>query len=234
MTDLSGFPITQRWAPKDPSVIQLYSYPTPNGVKVSIALEEMGLAYEPHLVTLQDADVKSPEFLSLNPNNKIPAIVDPNGPDGPVGIFESGAILLYLAEKSGQFLGSNAAEKAKVTQWLMFQMGGLGPMLGQMGFFYKFAGSQIEDPRPRERYRNEAIRLLAVVDNALDGQDWIAGDYSIADMAIAPWINALEFYGTKDAVGYHDLKNVPSYVERFFARPAVEKGKRIPDPSPAG
>ncbi|MDP5085931.1 MAG: glutathione S-transferase N-terminal domain-containing protein [Yoonia sp.] len=234
MTDLSGFPITQRWAPKDPSVIQLYSYPTPNGVKVSIALEEMGLAYEPHLVTLQDADVKSPEFLSLNPNNKIPAIVDPNGPDGPVGIFESGAILLYLAEKSGQFLGSNAAEKAKVTQWLMFQMGGLGPMLGQMGFFYKFAGSQIEDPRPRERYRNEAIRLLAVVDKALEGQDWIAGDYSIADMAIAPWINALEFYGTKDAVGYHDLKNVPSYVERFFARPAVEKGKRIPDPSPAG
>ncbi|MDP5362308.1 MAG: glutathione S-transferase N-terminal domain-containing protein [Paracoccaceae bacterium] len=234
MTDLSGFPITQRWAPKDPSVIQLYSYPTPNGVKVSIALEEMGLAYEPHLVTLKDADVKSPEFLSLNPNNKIPAIVDPNGPDGPVGIFESGAILLYLAEKSGQFLGSNAAEKAKVTQWLMFQMGGLGPMLGQMGFFYKFAGSQIEDPRPRERYRNEAIRLLAVVDKALDGQDWIAGDYSIADMAIAPWINALEFYGTKDAVGYHDLKNVPSYVERFFARPAVEKGKRIPDPSPAG
>lgn len=234
MTDLSGFPITQRWAPKDPSVIQLYSYPTPNGVKVSIALEEMGLAYEPHLVTLQDADVKSPEFLSLNPNNKIPAIVDPNGPDGPVGIFESGAILLYLAEKSGQFLGSNAAEKAKVTQWLMFQMGGLGPMLGQMGFFYKFAGSQIEDPRPRERYRNEAIRLLAVVDKALDGQDWIAGDYSIADMAIAPWINALEFYGTKDAVGYHDLKNVPSYVERFFARPAVEKGKRIPDPAPAG
>ncbi|MDP5358859.1 MAG: glutathione binding-like protein, partial [Paracoccaceae bacterium] len=191
-------------------------------------------AYEPHLVTLKDADVKSPEFLSLNPNNKIPAIVDPNGPDGPVGIFESGAILLYLAEKSGQFLGSNAAEKAKVTQWLMFQMGGLGPMLGQMGFFYKFAGSQIEDPRPRERYRNEAIRLLAVVDKALEGQDWIAGDYSIADMAIAPWIKALEFYGTKDAVGYHDLKNVPSYVERFFARPAVEKGKRIPDPSPAG
>lgn len=234
MTELSAFPITQRWAPKDPSVIQLYSYPTPNGVKVSIALEEMGLAYEPHLVTLKDADVKSPEFLSLNPNNKIPAIVDPNGPDGPVGIFESGAILLYLAEKSGQFLGSNAAEKAKVTQWLMFQMGGLGPMLGQMGFFYKFAGSQIEDPRPRERYRNEAIRLLAVVDKALEGQDWIAGDYSIADMAIAPWINALEFYGTKDAVGYHDLKNVPSYVERFFARPAVEKGKRIPDPSPAG
>ena len=231
MSDLSEFPITQKWAAQDPSIIQLYSYPTPNGVKASIALEEMGLAYEPHLVTLSDADVKSPEFLSLNPNNKIPAIIDPNGPDGPIGIFESGAILLYLAEKSGKFLGSNAAEKAKITQWLMFQMGGLGPMLGQMGFFYKFAGSQIEDPRPRERYRDEAIRLLAVLDKELEGKDWIAGDYSIADMAIAPWLNALEFYGTKDVVGYHDLKNVPAYVERFFARPAVEKAKRIPDPS---
>lgn len=231
MADLSAFPITARWPAKDPSVIQLYSYPTPNGVKVSIALEEMGLAYEPHLVTLSDADVKSPEFLSLNPNNKIPAIIDPNGPNGPIGIFESGAILLYLAEKSGKFLGSDAAEKAKITQWLMFQMGGLGPMLGQMGFFYKFAGSQIEDPRPRERYRDEAIRLLAVLDNELEGRDWIAGDYSIADMAIAPWLNALEFYGTKDVVGFHDLKNVPAYVERFYARPAVEKAKRIPDPS---
>ena len=231
MTDLSTFPITRRWPAKDPSVIQLYSYPTPNGVKVSIALEEMGLPYEPHLVTLKDEDVKSDAFLSLNPNNKIPAIIDPNGPDGPVGIFESGAILLYLAEKSGKFLGSSATDKAHITQWLMFQMGGLGPMLGQMGFFYKFAGKDIDDPRPRERYRDEAIRLLAVVEKQLDGKDWIAGDYSIADMAIAPWINALEFYGTKDVVGYHDLKHVPAYVERFFARPAVEKARRIPDPS---
>ncbi len=231
MADLSAFPITARWPAKDPSVIQLYSFPTPNGVKASIALEEMGLAYEPHLVTLSDADVKSEAFLSLNPNNKIPAIIDPNGPDGPIGLFESGAILLYLAEKSGKFLGSSASDKVKITQWLMFQMGGLGPMLGQMGFFYKFAGSQIEDPRPRERYRDEAIRLLAVVDKELDGKDWIVGDYSIADMAIAPWLNALEFYGTKDVVGYHDLKNVPAYVERFFARPTVEKARRIPDPS---
>ena len=231
MADLSAFPITARWPAKDPSVIQLYSFPTPNGVKVSIALEEMGLAYEPHLVTLKDEDVRSEAFLSLNPNNKIPAIIDPNGPDGPVGIFESGAILLYLAEKSGKFLGKNAADKAKITQWLMFQMGGLGPMLGQMGYFYKFAGSQIEDPRPRERYRDEAIRLLAVLERELEGKEWIAGDFSIADMAIAPWINALEYYGTKDAVGYDNLKNVPAYVERFFARPAVAKAKRIPDPS---
>jgi GST-like protein len=225
------FPIAARWPAKDPSVIQLYSYPTPNGVKISIALEEMGLPYEPHLVTLSDADVKSPAFLSLNPNNKIPAIIDPNGPDGAIGLFESGAILLYLAEKSGKFLGETATDKANITQWLMFQMGGLGPMLGQMGFFYKFAGADIDDPRPRERYRDEAIRLLAVLDKQLEGQDWIAGDYSIADMAIAPWINALEFYGTKDVVGYHDLKNVPAYVERFFARPAVQKAKSIPSPN---
>ncbi|MEO0905068.1 MAG: glutathione S-transferase N-terminal domain-containing protein [Pseudomonadota bacterium] len=231
MADLSAFPIAARWPAKDPTVIQLYSFPTPNGVKASIALEEKGLAYEPHLVTLSDADVKSDAFLSLNPNNKIPAIIDPNGPDGPIGLFESGAILLYLAEKSGKFLGSSASDKAKITQWLMFQMGGLGPMLGQMGFFYKFAGAEIEDPRPRERYRDEAIRLLAVLDKELEGKDWIVGDYSIADMAIAPWLNALEFYGTKDVVGYHDLKNVPAYVERFFARPAVEKARRIPDPS---
>ena len=231
MTDLSAFPITQRWPAKDPSVIQLYSFPTPNGVKASIALEEMELPYEAHLVTLSDADVKSDAFLSLNPNNKIPAIIDPNGPDGPVGIFESGAILLYLAEKSGKFIGQTAGDKARITQWLMFQMGGLGPMLGQMGFFYKFAGSKIEDPRPRERYRDETIRLLAVLDKELDGKDWIVGDYSIADMAIAPWLNALEFYGTKDVVGYNDLKNVPTYVERFFARPAVQKAKRIPDPA---
>jgi len=228
MADLSAFPITTRWPAQDASVIQLYSFPTPNGVKASIALEEMGLAYEAHLVTLSDADVKSDAFLSLNPNNKIPAIIDPNGPDGPIGIFESGAILLYLAEKTGKFIGNSGADKAHITKWLMFQMGGLGPMLGQMGFFYKFAGKDIEDPRPRERYRDEAIRLLAVLDKELDGKDWVAGEYSIADMAIAPWLNALEFYETKDVVGYHDLKNIPAYVERFYARPAVAKAKNIP------
>lgn len=230
MTDLSRFPITTRWPAKDPWVIQLYSYPTPNGVKVSVALEEMGLDYEPHLVTLRDADVKSDAFLSLNPNNKIPAIIDPNGPDGPIGIFKSGAILLYLAEKPGKFIGNTASDKSQITQWLMFQMGGLGPMLGQMGFFFKFAGKDIPDDRPRDRYRDEAIRLLAVVEKQLQGRDWIAGEYSIADMTIAPWINALEFYGTQDVVGYHDLKNVPAYVERFFARPAVAKSRNIPEP----
>ena len=228
MTDLSQFPITQRWPANDPSVIQLYAYPTPNGVKVSIALEEMGLAYEPHLVTLADKDVRSPEFLSLNPNNKIPAIIDPNGPNGPLTLFESGAILIYLAEKSGKFIGNDAAEKAKVIQWLMFQMGGLGPMFGQMGYFIKFAGKEIEDPRPRQRYIDEAKRLLNVLNKELDGKDWIAGSYSIADMAIGPWLVALEFYGAKALVGYDEFKNVAAYVERFLARPAVQKGRTIP------
>lgn len=231
MADLSNFPITSRWAPQNPDIIQLFSFPTPNGVKVSIALEEMGLAYEPHLVTLSDEDVKSDAFLSLNPNNKIPAIIDPNGPDGaPLGLFESGAILIYLAEKSGKLIGATAADKAKVIQWVMFQMGGLGPMFGQLGYFTKFAGSEIEDPRPRQRYIDEAKRLLAVLEKELDGQDWIAGDYSIADIAIAPWLNALEFYGTKDVVGFNDLTHVPAYLDRFMARPAVQKGKTIPNP----
>ncbi|MEM8978001.1 MAG: glutathione binding-like protein [Pseudomonadota bacterium] len=228
MTDLSAFPITQKWSVQDPSVIQLFSFPTPNGVKVSIALEEMELAYEAHLVTLADADVKSPEFLSLNPNNKIPAIIDPNGPDGPLGLFESGAILLYLAGKSGKLIGSNAAQKAEITQWLMFQMGGLGPMFGQLGFFYKFAGSEWEDKRPQERYINEGKRLLAVLDGALDGKDWIAGDYSIADIAIAPWLRALDFYGAKGVLGFDSFPNVVAYLERFLARPAVQKGLNIP------
>ena len=232
MTDLSAFPITTRWPAKDPSVIQLYSFPTPNGVKISIALEEMGLAYEPHLVTLSDADVRSDEFLSLNPNNKIPAIIDPNGPDGPIGLWESGAILLYLSEKTGKFAGNSAAEKAQITKWLMFQMGGLGPMFGQLGYFSKFAGAEIEDPRPRQRYIDEAKRLLAVVEKQLTGQDWIAGDYSIADMAIAPWLNATAFYGVRDAIGFDALTHVPAYVDRFYARPAVDRAKNIP-PRPA-
>lgn len=229
MTDLSTFPVTQKWAPQRPDEIQLFSFPTPNGVKISIALEELELPYEAHRITLSDADVKSPEFLSLNPNNKIPAIIDPHGPDGtPVGLWESGAILIYLAEKTGKLLGTTATDKAKVIQWLMFQMGGVGPMFGQMGFFVKFAGSEIEDPRPRDRYIAEATRLLAVVEKQLDGQDWIAGEFSIADIALAPWLNALEFYGAKDITGYNDLKNVPAYVERFYARPAVQVAKNIP------
>ncbi|WP_109466333.1 glutathione S-transferase family protein [Albibacillus kandeliae] len=229
MSALTDFPITRKWPATNPGLLQLYSFPTPNGVKVSIALEEMEIPYEAHKVTLADADVKSPEFLSLNPNNKIPAIIDPNGPDGePIGLFESGAILIYLAEKSGKLIGKTAADKAHVIQWLMFQMGGVGPMFGQLGFFYKFAGSEIEDPRPRERYINEAKRLLAVMEKQLEGHDWIAGDFSIADIALAPWVNSLDFYGAREVVGWSDHKNLIAYVDRFMARPAVKKGMNIP------
>ncbi|WP_371156696.1 glutathione S-transferase family protein [Jannaschia sp. 2305UL9-9] len=229
MADLSSFPITRRWVPQDPTILQLFSFPTPNGVKISVALEEMGLPYEAHRVTLSDADVKSDAFLSLNPNNKIPAIIDPNGPDGtPVGLFESGAILLYLAEKTGKLGGQTASDKARVTQWLMWQMGGLGPMLGQLGFFVKFAGSEWEDTRPRDRYAAEGRRLLAVLSSELKDRDWIAGDYSIADIAIAPWLNALAYYGAQDAVGWHDNPTLIAYLDRFMARGAVSRGMNIP------
>ena len=226
MSFVKNHPINRRWPASDPSKLQLYAFPTPNGVKVSIALEEMGIRYEPHLVTLSDSDVKSPEFLALNPNNKIPAIIDP---ETEVALFESGAILLYLAEKSGQFGGTTPIEKARVLQWLMFQMGGLGPMLGQLGYFSKFAGAAIQDPRPRQRYIDEAKRLLAVLETELSTRDWIAGDYSIADMAIAPWLRALDYYGTQEAVGWDTHPALVAYLERFLARPAVQIGLNVPD-----
>ena len=218
-----------RFAATKPDAIQLYSFPTPNGVKVSIALEEMALDYEAHRVTLADSDVKSPEFLAINPNGKIPAITDPNGPEGkPITVFESGAILVYLAEKSGKLMGTTAAEKYEVLQWVMFQMGGVGPMFGQLGFFAKFAGREIEDPRPRDRYQNEAKRLLSVLEAGLGDKDWIAGDYSIADIAIAPWLRGLEFYGVQEDVGWFDRPTLVAYLDRFLARPAVQVGLNTP------
>ncbi|THD83527.1 glutathione S-transferase [Aliigemmobacter aestuarii] len=228
MTDLNSFPITRRWPATRPDVIQLYSLPTPNGVKASIALEEMGFDYEPHLVAFATNDQLTPEFLSLNPNNKIPAIIDPNGPGNrPLGLFESGAILIYLAEKSGKLLPD--ARRYEILQWLMFQMGGIGPMFGQLGFFHHFAGKEIDDPRPKERYRAEAERLLKVLDGALAGRDWIAGDYSIADIAICPWLRTLrDFYNAADIAGWGGLQHVPAYLDRFLARPAVQKGLTIP------
>lgn len=228
MSDLSQFRITQKWPPQNPDVIQLYSFPTPNGVKASIALEELELPYEAHKVSIM-GDVNTPEFLSLNPNNKIPAIIDPNGPDGaPIQLFESGAILIYLADKAGKLIGEGA-KRYETIQWVMFQMGGVGPMFGQLGFFYKFKGSEIEDPRPRERYINEAKRLLNVVETQLsDGRDWITGEFSIADIALAPWIGALEFYGARDVVGWTEFAKTNAYLDRFLARPAVQKGRNIP------
>ena len=228
MKDLNIHPITARWAPRTSGAIQLYSLPTPNGQKVSITLEEMGLPYDAHLVDFATNDQMSPEFLSLNPNNKIPAIIDPDGPEGvPLALFESGAILIYLAEKSGKLLP--IGNRYEVLQWLMWQMGGVGPMFGQLGFFHAFAGKDIEDPRPKERYRAEAERLLRVLDSALAGKDWIAAEYSIADIAVAPWLGTLrDFYKATDLVGWADLENVPAYLERFLARPAVQKGRAIP------
>ncbi len=229
MNDLSPFPIDRRWPAENAQAIQLYSFPTPNGVKISIALEELGLDYEPHRVTLSDSDVKSPEFLSLNPNNKIPAIIDPNGPDGaPLPLFESGAILIYLAEKTGKLIGATQTQKYQTIQWVMWQMGGVGPMVGQLGFFVKFAGKEIEDPRPRERYVAEAKRLLNVLDGALEGKEWITGEFSIADIAICPWIRAFDFYEARDIVGLDGYKNVTAYLDRFLARPAVQRGLNIP------
>ena len=229
MNALTPFPIDNRWTAENPGLLQLYSFPTPNGVKISIALEEMGLEYEVHRVTLSDKDVKSPEFLSLNPNNKIPAIIDPDGPEGkPLPLFESGAILIYLGEKTGKLIGSTPAKKYETIQWLMWQMGGLGPMFGQVGFFVKFAGKEIEDPRPRERYLNEAKRLLGVLEGVLDGKEWITGEFSIADIAICPWLRGIDVYGAQELVGWDGFPNVQAYLDRFLARPAVQRGLLVP------
>lgn len=229
-TDIADYPIFERWAASSPDKIQLFSYPTPNGVKVSIALEELGLDYEPHLVTLAEEDVKSEDFLSLNPNNKIPAIIDPNGPEGqPVGLFESGAILVYLAEKSGKLLGSNSMQKAKIIQWLMFQMGGIGPMFGQLGYFNVYGGKDIEDPRPRKRYIQEAKRLLNVLEEQLQGREWVAGAFSIADIAIVPWLQTLAtLYEADEITELNRFTRVVDYMERFSLRPAVQRGWKIP------
>lgn len=231
MTDLSSFPITKKWPARHPDRLQLYSLPTPNGVKVSIMLEETGLPYEPHLVSFETNDQMSPEFLSLNPNNKIPAILDPNGPGGkPLALFESGAILVYLAEKTGKLIPQDAAGRYETLQWVMFQMGGIGPMFGQLGFFNKFAGKEYEDKRPRDRYVGESKRLLGVLDKRLADRAWIMGDsYTIADIASFPWIrNLIGFYEAADLVGFKNFPNVARALEAFVARPAVVAGLGIP------
>ena len=231
MTDLTAFPITKKWPAAHPERIQLYSLPTPNGVKVSIMLEETGLPYEPHLVRFDTNDQMTPEFLSLNPNNKIPAIIDPNGPDGkPLPLFESGAILIYLADKTGQLIPQDASGRYEAIQWVMFQMGGIGPMFGQLGFFHKFAGKEYEDKRPRDRYIAESKRLLGVLEQRLEGREWLLGDqYSIADIAIFPWVrNLVGFYEAGDLVGIQDFPNVRRALAAFVARPAVVRGLDSP------
>ncbi|CAB3678949.1 MULTISPECIES: glutathione binding-like protein [Achromobacter] len=231
MSSLDAFAITKKWPAQHPDRIQLYSLPTPNGVKASIMLEETGLPYEVHRVAFDTKDQFTPEFLSLSPNNKIPAILDPNGPDGkPLGLFESGAILVYLASKAGQFIPADTAGRFETLQWVMFQMGGIGPMFGQLGFFHRFAGKDYEDKRPRDRYVDESKRLLAVLDQRLEGRDWVMGDqYTIADIAIFPWVrNLVGFYDAGDLVGFSSFKNVARVLDAFVARPAVAKGLTIP------
>jgi GST-like protein len=231
MTELNSFPITQKWPAQHPDRLQLYSLPTPNGVKVAIMLEEIGLPYEAHRVNFESNDQTSPEFLSLNPNNKIPAIIDPDGPGGkPLPLFESGAILIYLAEKSGRLLPKDPAARYQTIQWLMFQMGGIGPMFGQVGFFNKFAGKDYEDKRPRDRYVAEARRLLAVLNHQLADRDWIMGDeYTIADIATFPWVNnLLGFYEAGELVGIADFPHVTRVLGSFLQRPAVIEGLQVP------
>ncbi|MGQ8773433.1 glutathione S-transferase N-terminal domain-containing protein [Serratia sp. NA_112.1] len=231
MLDQSQFPIVKRWPAQHPERLQLYSLPTPNGVKVSIMLEEIGLAYEPHLIDIGNNETWTPEFLSLNPNGKIPSIIDPNGPNGkPLALFESGAILLYLAEKSGKFLPQDPALRYETIQWVFFQMAAVGPMFGQLGFFHKFAGREYEDKRPLERYKNESKRLLGVLETRLAGRDWIMGqDYSIADISLLGWVrNLIGFYEARELVEFDSFPRVRQWLERGLARPAVQRGLNIP------
>jgi GST-like protein len=231
MTDLSAFPIVKRWPASHPERLQLYSLPTPNGVKVSIMLEEIGLPYEPHLVDFGKSDQKTPVFLSLNPYGKIPAVIDPDGPGGkPLALFESGAILLYLCEKTGKLLPADPARRYETIEWLFFQMAAVGPMFGQVGFFHKFAGREFEDKRPLHRYRDEAKRILAVLEGRVAGRAWIMGDeYTITDISMLGWVrNLIGFYGAGELVDFGGLKNVPAWLERGLARPAVQRGLNIP------
>ena len=231
MFDLSAFPIVLRWPAQHPDRLQLYSLPTPNGVKVSIMLEEIGLPYEPHTINIGQNETWTPEFLSLNPNGKIPAILDPDGPGGkPLALFESGAILVYLAEKTGKLLPKDPAERYETLQWVFFQMAAIGPIFGQLGFFHKFAGREYEDKRPRDRYASESKRLLGVLETRLAGRDWLMGsEYTIADIATLGWVrNLVGFYGAGELVEYDRLKRVPAWLERGLARPAVQRGLDIP------
>ena len=233
MTDLSAFPITRRWKPEHPDRLQLYSLNTPNGVKAAIMLEEIGLPYEPHLVNIAANESWTPEFLSLNPNGKIPAIIDPDGPDGPMGLAESGAILIYLADKTGKLLPVGN-RRYETIQWVMWQMGHVGPMFGQVGFFHKFAGREWEDKRPLQRYADESKRLLEMLDARLEDRAWIMGDdYTIADIATAGWVrNFVNYYGAGDLVGYDRLRNVQAWLARWLERPAVQRGLQVTEKTP--
>jgi GST-like protein len=231
MKTLADFPITARWPARHPERLQLYSLATPNGQKVSIALEELGLPYEAHFVDLFANEQKSDAFVSLNPNGRIPAIIDPDGPGGePLGLFESGAILQYLAEKTGKLIPADPAGRWQTIQWVHFQMGGVGPMFGQMGYFVKYAGAAIEDPRPRERYIAESRRLLGVLDGHLAGKTWMMGElFTIADVALLGWVRGIDVhYQASDLVGLRELQHVQAWLKQALERPAVQRGLEVP------
>jgi GST-like protein len=231
VADLSDFPITKRWPPRHPERLQLYSLNTPNGVKVSIMLEEIGLPYEPHLVDIGKGDQRTPEFLALNPNGKIPAILDPDGPGGvPLALFESGAILLYLADKTGRCMPSDPSRRWETIQWVFFQMAFIGPMFGQVGYFNKFAGRDYEDKRPLQHYVEQSRRLLGVLDARIADRDWIMGEeYTIADIATLGWVdNLVTFYEARELVGFDSYAHVVAWLDRGMARPAVQRGMKIP------
>ena len=230
MPDLSSFPITHRWPASHPDRLQLYAAPTPNGVKVSIMLEETGLAYEPHLIDISNSESKDPAFVSLNPNGRIPAIIDPVGPDGtPIAVWESGAILIYLADKTGQLMPSAPIKRYETLSWVFFQMSAIGPIFGQLGFFLRWGGKDFEDKRPLQRFAEESKRLLGVLDRQLEGRDWIVDEYSIADIATLGWVNALvESYAAGDILGLSTYSNIQAWLVRGLARPAVKRGLRIP------
>ncbi|BBN19417.1 glutathione S-transferase [Marchantia polymorpha subsp. ruderalis] len=212
------------------SKIELYSLATPNGMKVSVALEEMGLEYNAHTIDIMKGDQFTPEFIAVNPNSKIPAITDPNGPDGkPINVFESGAILLYLGEKTGKFLPADPRLKYETIQWVFFQMGGVGPMFGQFGHFYKYAKDKCDHPYPLQRYSTEVKRILGVLEKRLEGTDFLVGnEYTIADMASFPWVHCLDFgYHAAEYLGVSNFPNVVAWKERCMARPATAKGLTV-------
>ena len=231
MADLSAFPITKKWPAKDAGVLQLYSLATPNGIKVSAMLEECGIAYEAHKISFSDDDQFTPEFLSLNPNNKIPAILDPDGPDGPMGLWETGAILIYLAEKTGKFLPKDGPARYETIQWVMWQMGGAGPMFGQFGHFFKYAADKVaNNPYPEERYAGETRRLLGVLEGRLQGRDFIMGDeITIADIAVWPWIRCLDTgYGAAERLKLDEFPTVAKWLARIMERPASQVAVNVP------
>jgi GSH-dependent disulfide-bond oxidoreductase len=213
-------------------MIDLHYWTTPNGHKIVMFLEETGTPYHIVPVDLTKGEQQQPDFLRIAPNNKIPAIVDhePKSGSAPVSIFESGAILLYLAEKTGKFLPAEPARRYETLQWVFFQMAAMGPMFCQVGYFHKFAGREIEDKRPLHRYRDEAKRILAIVEARLAERSWIMGDdYTIADIAMLGWVrNLIGFYEAGELVDFKALKHTPAWLERGLARPAVQRGLNIP------